>query len=58
MVQDRYSVLKITGQKIVYICNLKKDVNEINMNCLILKQLPIFEIIKAFNWKKYTLHLH
>ena len=52
MVQDSYSVLKITGQKIVYICNLKEDVKEINMNCLILKQLPIFEIIKAFNWKK------
>ena len=52
MVQDSYSVLKITGQKIVYICNLKEDVKEINMNCLIFKQLPIFEIIKAFNWKK------
>ena len=52
MVQDSHSVLKTTGQKIVYICNLKENVKEINMDCVVLKQLPIFEIIKAFNWKK------
>ena len=54
MVQDNHSVLNITRKKILYIGNLIKNVKEIDIyDCLVWKQLPIFETPPEFIYHNY-----